>query len=60
MTHPDMTTAVAREYARDLYSSAARSRLVAIARCCQPSRLKLLIAAVRDRLAPSAQPAACC
>ena len=62
MTPTDLTRRLAAERARDFQRYAARSRLIALAHCCRPSRfpaaLAALTAATRHHRANT--PTTCC
>jgi len=46
-----------RERAREVRAQAMTARLIELARCCKPSRVKAAVQRVRDRLSPAAP---CC
>lgn len=66
MTHPDITTGLAADRARELRATATRSRLAALARCCRPSWIAETTQRLRSRFAErralrtAATPARCC
>ena len=60
MTHPYLASSVVKQRERDIRASAARARLVAIARCCHPSRIREAINVLRARIQrPTAAPLCC-
>jgi hypothetical protein len=56
--NPYVIQALAEERQRDACRQAAKARLVALARCCKPSKTAQLIAALRSHI--STPDAVCC
>ena len=57
MTHPIAAEYELREIARETSARAMRARLIELASCCKPSRVKAALSRVRNRLTPAAP---CC
>ena len=51
MTTIDLSSGLAAEHARDLRAAAARRRLVALARCCQPASWRRAVTHTRNAVA---------
>ena len=59
MMHPYIAAGLAHERERELRTSPARARLVALANCCRPSRIKAITSRLAGRL-PAAGAEPCC
>jgi hypothetical protein len=51
MTHPFFAAEYIKQHERELRTATARSRLIALAQCCKPSRLATLARTIRTRAA---------
>jgi len=61
MTHPYLADHLVTGRDRDVRAASARARLVALAKCCRPSRIAASVKALRQRLHPRGRAtAACC
>jgi hypothetical protein len=59
MSDPYFAESIRREHEHDVRVHAARARLVAIVRCCRPSRLASGLRALRARMTARRDPVCC-